>query len=319
MAGISPYGESNDPVDYSNEVDYGNGGFDGFTPANDDGSTSRLSTLTSGFNLVDTLKTAATGAVGGAVVSSVFGGSTKTGAIVGASLAVLTGGENPLSAVGGAVGSVVFGSGGQSPSTFTGGGSSDWRVRVSVSSSMAASMYSGLMTPLAQTNGFIFSTTPQVTVNHQASYNSYNLIHNNYKAYTYSGSEVSAISITGDVHAQTVDEANYINAGIHFFRSCTKMFFGQSPNAGNPPPMVFLNGYGGFYLPNVPCVVSSFNHTMPNEVDFIKSGNTWVPISSNFQITLLPVYSRQKQLQFSNEQYNTGGYVINGGDTGGFL
>jgi hypothetical protein len=63
-------------------------------------------------------------------------------------------------------------------------------------------------------------------------------------------------------------------AAIYFFRAATKMFFGTGANVGNPPPIVFLDGYGSHYFPHVPCVITSFQHTMPAEVDYIQ-----VPIS----------------------------------------
>ena len=63
-------------------------------------------------------------------------------------------------------------------------------------------------------------------------------------------------------------------AAIYFFRAATKMFFGQGANVGNPPPIVFLDGYGSHYFPHVPCVITTFQHTMPAEVDYIQ-----VPIS----------------------------------------
>jgi hypothetical protein len=34
--------------------------------------------------------------------------------------------------------------------------------------------------------------------------------------------------------------------------------------------MVFLSGYGANYLPNVPCVVTSFSHTMPSDCDYLE-------------------------------------------------
>jgi hypothetical protein len=64
-------------------------------------------------------------------------------------------------------------------------------------------------------------------------------------------------------------------AAIYFFRSATKMFFGQGANVGNPPPVVFLDGYGSHYFPHVPCVISSFQHVLSNEVDYIS-----VPITT---------------------------------------
>ena len=47
------------------------------------------------------------------------------------------------------------------------------------------------------------------------------------------------------------------------------MFFGSGNNAGNPPPVVFLDGYGSHYFPHVPCVVSNFTHQLAENVDYI--------------------------------------------------
>jgi hypothetical protein len=82
---------------------------------------------------------------------------------------------------------------------------------------------------------------------------------------------VASINITGDFTVQNVDEARYFLAGIYFFRACTKMFYGLSGDyQGSPPPIVYLDGYGQHYLPHVPCVVTGFSHTMPNDVDYLE-------------------------------------------------
>jgi len=57
---------------------------------------------------------------------------------------------------------------------------------------------------------------------------------------------------------------------VWFFRSATKMFYGGE-NAGNPPPILYLDGYGDFHLPHVPVVVKNFSHSMPNNVDYIET------------------------------------------------
>ena len=46
--------------------------------------------------------------------------------------------------------------------------------------------------------------------------------------------------------AQATFEANYMLAVIHFFRSVTKMFYGQDWQRGAPPPLVFLSGLGEY-------------------------------------------------------------------------
>ena len=285
-----------------------NGGWDGGFPV-DDPSSSRLGTLVSG---------AIGGAVEGAVLGGLLNGSkgAKTGALVGAVAGIAFGGENPLQKLAGSVGSVLFGTGGTGANTPT-STAEDWRVKISIASATASKFYTGIAAPLASTGGVNFPTTPTVSVTHQANYSSTQLTHSNYKSYFYQGSDVPAINITGEFTAQTVQEANYVNACIHFLRACTKMFFGDTPLAGNPPPLVFVSGYGG-YLPNAPCVVTTFSHTMPNDVDYINANGVWVPTLTSLTVSLQPVYSRQKQLtQFSNERYNSGMYSKN--FPGGFI
>ena len=154
------------------------------------------------------------------------------------------------------------------------GEATDWRVKISLATN-ADYFYkgpnAGILAPLLTTGGVIFPYTPSISVTHAARYSSQQLTHSNYTNYSYDGSEVQAITVTGDFTAQDNAEAAYVLACLHFFRSATKMWFGGSSNVGNPPPMVFLNGYGAHYFPNVPCVITSFAHTMPADVDYIQA------------------------------------------------
>jgi hypothetical protein len=155
----------------------------------------------------------------------------------------------------------------------------EWRVKISINPSSkilywdpnASGNAPGLLAPLKFTDGFIFPYVPQITVSHSANYSAVPLTHANYAQYFYESSSVASISITGDFTVQNVDEAKYFLAGIYFFRACTKMFYGQSGDyQGSPPPIVYLDGYGQHYLPHVPCVITSFSHTMPNDVDYLE-------------------------------------------------
>lgn len=145
----------------------------------------------------------------------------------------------------------------------------DWRVRVS--SNSEALPYSGVMSPLDLTKGVIFPYTPQISVTHQANYTPQKFTHSNYPAFSYENSEVQSIQITADFTVQNGNEAAYLLACIYFFRSATKMYFGQGSNVGNPPPLVFLDGYGSHYFPHVPCLVTQFSHTMPADVDYLET------------------------------------------------
>lgn len=190
----------------------------------------------------------------------------------------------------------------------------DWRVRISLpdASSFFYKDGSPLQSILARTNGVIFPYTPSITVTHNARYQEQALTHSNYKSYFYEGSDVAAITIAGDFTVQNWDEGQYLLAAIYFFRSCTKMFVGNDALAGNPPPIVFLDGYGDFYFPHVSGVITTFTHTMPPDVDYVEipavssSGaiaqkisstqtqqTVRLPTSSQLQITFQPVYSRK--------------------------
>jgi hypothetical protein len=49
------------------------------------------------------------------------------------------------------------------------------------------------------------------------------------------------------------------------------MFYGQDPQRGTPPPLVYLTGYGDWQFSKHPCVVSNFTYSLPNDVDYIRA------------------------------------------------
>lgn len=155
----------------------------------------------------------------------------------------------------------------------------DWRVRISLSRKLGVfyndAKLNTLMAPLKKTDGVVFPYTPNITVTHAAQYNATSPTHSNYAQLFYNNSEVQDITIDGEFTVQNIEEGQYLMAAVYFFRSATKMFFGSGENVGNPPPVVFLDGYGQHYFPHVPCVITSFSHTLTAEVDYIE-----VPLSS---------------------------------------
>jgi len=154
----------------------------------------------------------------------------------------------------------------------------DWRVRLSLAPA-ASYLYKaqnpGILKPLVKTDGVIFPYVPQIQVTYAAHYDPGELTHSNYKIFQYKSSSVDQISITCDFTAQDNDEANYMLAVIHFFRSVTKMFYGQdqTPKPGTPPPLCYLSGMGEFQFDRHPLVISSFNYSLPNDVDYIRAAS----------------------------------------------
>jgi hypothetical protein len=150
----------------------------------------------------------------------------------------------------------------------------DWRVRLSLAPN-STYLYNakppGILAPLAITDGVIFPYTPSIETSYQAKYDSYDLTHSNYRGYFYKSSMVENISIKGTFTAQDTQEAQYLLAVIHFFKSVTKMFYGQDQEAGTPPPLVYLNGFGKYQFNEHPCVVSNFGYSLPNDIDYIRA------------------------------------------------
>ena len=214
----------------------------------------------------------------------------------------------------------------------------NWKVRIKISpnSPILYNIGNGVLDPLRESAGVIFPYTPTISTTYQALYTPQRFTHSNYTHHTYDNSEIQSISITADFTAQNRQEASYVLACIYFFRAATKMFFGNGELAGNPPPIVFLNGYGDHYFPDVPCIITSFTHTMPSEVDYIEagfytggipeadlgelgintsrmaSGMTKIPTVSQFQVQLQPVYSKENLTQFDLNAFAQGKLINKG-------
>jgi hypothetical protein len=152
----------------------------------------------------------------------------------------------------------------------------DWRVRLRLapqSDYLYNAARPGILQPLKVTDGVIFPYTPTITTAYKANYNNYDLTHSNYRGYFYQNSAVDPIQITGTFTAQSTAEANYLLAVITFFKSVTKMFYGNDAQRGAPPPLTYLTGLGEYQFNEHPCLVTQFNYTLPADVDYIRAGS----------------------------------------------
>jgi hypothetical protein len=154
-------------------------------------------------------------------------------------------------------------------------GNNDWRVKLKLAPG-ATYLYNDnsnvLLRPLAASGGVVFPYMPTISTSYNANYDQTDLTHSNYRGQFYKSSYVGDIQISGEFTAQDTAEANYLLAVIHFFRSVTKMFYGaKDAFRGTPPPLVYLMGLGQYQFNNQPCVVRTFNYSMPNNVDYIRT------------------------------------------------
>lgn len=210
----------------------------------------------------------------------------------------------------------------------------DWRVRLHLPTSISSFANSPILKPLYQSNNsMVFPTTPQILVAHAANYNNLSPTHSNYAHPIYQSSAVEDITITAEFPVDNESDGRYWIAAVHFLRSATKMFYGNSGNLGAPPPLLHLSGYGDFVFDRVPVVVKLFTLDLPDSVDYIQvpisesadlaitpelarvnvpGGYSYVPTLSRLNVTVQPAYSRDTTRRFSLDTFVQGGYIGKG-------
>jgi len=177
----------------------------------------------------------------------------------------------------------------------------------------------GALAPLRRTDyKVIFPYTPEINLTHNANYQQMNPTHSNYDYLFYQNSAVSEISINGIFTARNAEDADYVIAVQHFFRSITKMFYGNDDIAGLPPVVCRLEGHGHLQFSSVPIVITGFTTSLPSDVDYVSAsvGVARVPTSQTLQITGKPLYSRNRLTnEFSLTKFASGNFLGNS-DTG---
>jgi len=193
----------------------------------------------------------------------------------------------------------------------------DWRVRLSVPSSIKNDT---TFAPFANTaDSMIFPFNPTVLFGASANYSQVQPTHTNYPYQAYQNSQVDTISISGEFFNENEEDAQYFLACLGFLRTMTKMFYAKNPFLGNPPLISRLNGYGEHVLNNIPVVIQSFTMDLGSEVDYIPctypaSGGkmNYVPTQTLLAVNLLVQYSRRSRSEFSLDEFSKGGFVGKG-------
>ena len=187
----------------------------------------------------------------------------------------------------------------------------DWRVRIDMEN---WSIFDSLLfQQLKDTGGVVWPYLPNISVTTKADYSTIPITHGNYAQYSYKNSTVEDITISGEFSCETNDEGVYWIAATTFFKTATKMFFGQGALAGNPPVICKLSGYGSSIFKNVPVVIKSFSVDLKDDVNYIRcepsydtADYTWVPTLSTITVVVAPVYTRQGLRQFNLQNYAAG-------------
>ena len=217
--------------------------------------------ITSSIGAANATFGAVSGAIGGAgqIVSNL--GSAATALGNGDFLGAIRSANLP--AAGELIGNVMA-----AASLFDTDDSNDWRVRLSMPTWPSFSS-SPVLKPLKDVGGLVFPFTPQINIASTAKYSAVSPTHNNFDFQTYENSTPGNITIVAPFYVEDAQQALYWIAAVHYLRSVTKMFAGRDSLAGNPPPLVMLNGYGNYVFKNVPVVVQSVSVGLDAASDYI--------------------------------------------------
>jgi len=218
------------------------------------------------------------GAVGGLINNAVTGTPVFSGGGIGAGIGNI---------IGGAVGNLLGGLLG-----FTGIGGVDSLARVAFKPGHPYAGYPGILSPLSQTGGMIFPYRPTVDINRTVNYENVTPVHGMQEFKSFRNNTGATINITGQYSAQTIEEARYLQAALHFLRTASLMSFGRggAVPAGMPPPVLNLSAYGPNNMVNVPVILDNVVNAYPNDVDYVRvDGNdipTLITISTQFSVQL---------------------------------
>jgi hypothetical protein len=184
----------------------------------------------------------------------------------------------------------------------------DWRVRINCD--FDTLFGSPIFSRLKATGGVVWPYLPNITISTKANYTSSEPTHNNFPYQSYKNSQVEDIQISGEFSCETETDAEYWIAATTFFRTATKMFYGQGQYAGNPPVICQLTGYGANIFNSVPVIIKSFSVDLKDDVNYVqctKFGSpTWVPIMSTISVTVSPIYNRERLRKFSLQKFAAG-------------
>lgn len=155
-----------------------------------------------------------------------------------------------------------------------------------------------ILYPLWKTQGVLFPYTPSLAMGYTASYDQTSFIHSIYGYNAYIRSYPKSIQLKTEFTAQSNEEALYLLAVIHFFKSVTKSYFGVNPynKAGTPPPVLEFNYLGEYQFNKTPVVIKEVNFQFEANIDYVPvstagySGNVILPVNSYNGWTYIPTH-----------------------------
>ena len=153
----------------------------------------------------------------------------------------------------------------------------------------------------------VWQYTPQIFVSAGVDYEAFLMQGMNYSLYAYQNSRPPELPIAAEFTANTIDEAKYLLAVIHFLKVITKSYSGDAAvaqgRAGTPPPVLIFEYLGDYGFNKVPVIVKDYSIQYGEDVDYVpvhhkvgsgKDTITYVPTAALISVNLSPSYTAKK-------------------------
>ena len=183
----------------------------------------------------------------------------------------------------------------------------------------------GILSPLAQDGGIVFPLTPTIMMSHSANYGTHETTGSISQQNFYMNTPNPNMSVTAMFASNTIEEAKYTAAALHFLKSCMKSDFGiqAGDRAGTPPPILKFSCYGTVHAKNVPVVLRNFTYTLPEDTDYVEVniGNELVSVPTLVLVAAeLTTQLTPKRIKDDfNIRSFASGTLLKGGNPGGFI
>lgn len=191
----------------------------------------------------------------------------------------------------------------------------DWRARLRPKAGGAKYVYgefdnnsgsTNILQPIIDAGGMVWQYTPQIFVSAGANYEQFDFQGMNYPLYAYQQSRPPELPISAEFSANTIDEAKYMLAVMHFLKIITKSYAGDAAVAqglaGTPPPVLLFEYMGQHAFNKVPVIVKDYSIQYGDDVDYVpvhyktngQDTITYVPTIALITVNLSPAYTPKK-------------------------
>lgn len=169
--------------------------------------------------------------------------------------------------------------------------------------------------PSAVPNTIILDVMPTISESRSVNYEPFTPIHHPGEIMKYRGTSGRKWSVSGRFIARNSNEATLNQIYMNVIRAWTMPFYGEGTAndaelkryLGAPPPILTLSAYGSQNIKNVKCVLTNYDWSWPNDVDYIPTNNGEpFPVIINVSISLEETWSPSEFSGFDLRKFYEG-------------